>query len=928
MEIFKLMATIALNSNEAIQELKHVEQQAEQTSSSLGEKLGNLGSLLKTGLVAGAATAGAALAGIGIAAFKIGESFDEAYDTIRAGTGATGESLERLKEDFRAVAARVPVDFAQVGTAIADLNTRMGVSGPLAQSLAEQFLNLSRITGQDVGALIAQGSQAFNSWGIAAEDAGSKLDYLWRVSQATGIGVDQLMAQVTQFGPVLRELGFDFETGAAMLGAFEREGINSTAVLTGFRNVVLQAAKDGKSAQQAIQELFDAIKNAKDPTEATKLAIEAFGSRAGPQLAQAIRSGRLDLEQFTASLKAGGDTINGLAAETDDVAQKWQLFKNQLMLAAEPLANTVFGLAGTLLVVLGPAITGLIQGATPALQSFFGWIDSTLSGTVVPALQRLVDWFSGTALPAIQNFAAQAGPLIESALGQLGPFVTGTLLPALQNLASWFTTTALPAIQGFIASAWGPLQSAFSQVPGIISTVLAGLSPVIASFQSIWQTISTQLWPAFQQLLSVLQSVWQTIQTQLWPAIQTLMPVFQALGAIIGGVVVAAVGLAIGALSGLVGFLAGALPGAIQMATGLIQTFAGVVNLIITVVSGVVRIVAALLQGDWSAAWNAARDLVSGVAQAIGQIVSGLVQTVTGLISGLVGGVLGLIQGLVEGVVNFFRNLFNTLVGGSIIPDLVNKAIALFTGLRDTVVGIVGQLKDAVVGLLTSIKDTVSTVLGEAKATWDSIWEGIAGKVDEIKGRVVEAVTGLVSEIKGAFAGSIDWLVEAGADILRGLLNGINSMVGSLLQRAGEIADSIKATITGALDIGSPSRVMYQVGLAVGEGLEAGILDSARVVEDAAGQIARTVRDVVTRGLYASLGYSEGVRLIHEFRAGVPARGSLEVRLHTLSGVVTGMQRLISQLQVEQPLVITVDGDVVQRAMVRRQARDLRGVLS
>lgn len=854
MEIFKLMATIAINSNEAIQELRQVEQQAEQTSSSLGQKLGNLGSLLKTGLVAGAAAAGAALAGVGAAAFKIGESFDEAYDTIRVGTGATGEALEGLKEDFRAVAARVPVDFAQVATAIADLNTRMGVSGPLAQSLAEQFLNLSRVTGQDVGTLIAQGSQAFNSWGISAEDAGGKLDYLFRVSQATGIGVDQLMAQVTQFGPVLREVGFDFETSAAMLGAFEREGINSTAVLTGFRNVVTQAAKDGKSAQQAIQELFDAIKNAKDPTEATRLAVEAFGSRAGPQLAQAIRSGRLDLEQFTASLKAGGDTINGVAAETDDFAQKWQLFKNQLMLAAEPLANTVFSLAGTLLDVLGPAIASLIQGAMPALQSFFGWIDATLSGAVMPALgrfagwfsgtvlsaiqgfatqavgaiatfvtyfregfedyadagifgilgyhagrlaetlqqdvlpvlQQLVGWFTSTALPAIQNFAAQAMPLVQSALGQLGPFLTGTVLPALQSLASWFTTTALPAIQGFVESAWGPLQSALAQVPGIIAAIIAGLSPMLGSLQSIWQTISTQLWPALQQLFSALQSVWQTVQAQLWPAIQALMPVLQALGAVLGGVVVAAVGLAIGAFNGLVGFLAGALPGAIQAATGIIQAFAGVVNLIVTVVSGVVRIVVALLQGDWQAAWEAARDLVSGVAHAIGQIISGLVQTVTGLISGLVGGVLGLIQGFVDGVVSFFRTLYYELVGGSIVPDLINGMVNLFSGLPGRVLEYVGQLVSDVLAKASELKDSVISF----------------------------------------FSDTVTWLVSAGRDIVQGLIDGLSSMLGQVWQKAEEIASTVTGALSKALDIFSPSRVMFRLGVATGEGFTLGLRDS------------------------------------------------------------------------------------------------------
>jgi hypothetical protein len=39
---------------------------------------------------------------------KLGTDFDEAFDKIRVGTGATGAALDDLKDDFKAVYSAVP----------------------------------------------------------------------------------------------------------------------------------------------------------------------------------------------------------------------------------------------------------------------------------------------------------------------------------------------------------------------------------------------------------------------------------------------------------------------------------------------------------------------------------------------------------------------------------------------------------------------------------------------------------------------------------------------------------------------------------------------------------------------------------------------------------------------------------------------------
>src|SRR3972149_1827338 len=79
------------------------------------------GSAMKAGgILTGALTV--PLTALGVAAFKAATDFDEASDQIRAGTGATGESLKGLEASFKTVFERVPASTEAVAIAITSLN--------------------------------------------------------------------------------------------------------------------------------------------------------------------------------------------------------------------------------------------------------------------------------------------------------------------------------------------------------------------------------------------------------------------------------------------------------------------------------------------------------------------------------------------------------------------------------------------------------------------------------------------------------------------------------------------------------------------------------------------------------------------------------------------------------------------------------------
>jgi phage-related minor tail protein len=155
------------------------------TISGASSKLGEFGKA--AGVAIGAV--GAAVVGVGVGLFKVGESFDEAYDKIRIGTGATGDDLERFKDSVKTVFTSVPTDLGKASDAFVLLQQKTQGFGPDLEKTTEQMLELSRITKTDLTANINATQGAFNAWGVTLANQPALLDEMFRASQLTGTSV-------------------------------------------------------------------------------------------------------------------------------------------------------------------------------------------------------------------------------------------------------------------------------------------------------------------------------------------------------------------------------------------------------------------------------------------------------------------------------------------------------------------------------------------------------------------------------------------------------------------------------------------------------------------------------------------------------------------------------------------------------------------
>jgi hypothetical protein len=380
--------------------------------------------LAGVGKLAGVGIAGA-LGAAALALVKLGGTYDEATNTIRANTGLTGDALAGLEDDFKAVYSKSSAGMDVVSAAVSGLYQRLQITGKPLRDMTIQFVRLSRLTKTDVAENVRLGTRLFGDWSIASKDQAGALDLVFRATQQSGIGLQDLMQTVVEFGAPLRNMGFEFGDSVAMLAKWEKEGVNTSTVLTGMKFALKTFAKAGLDPQRALEKLIPKMRDMRDEQKAMDLGMKTFGLRAGPDMVAAIREGRFEYADFAKAIKNGHDTITQAAKDTATWKSKLTVLGHQIMNGVEPAASWLVN-----------ALTDLAAGfmaLDPATRTFtLGLAAATLAaGPVIGVVGRLVPMLSALTASMQVGGVMAFGSSLAAALGP-----TGIVVGAIAGVAA------------------------------------------------------------------------------------------------------------------------------------------------------------------------------------------------------------------------------------------------------------------------------------------------------------------------------------------------------------------------------------------------------------------------------------------------------------------------------------------------------------
>ena len=322
------------------------------------ETTGKIGSSLNKNVTAPVA---AATAGIMAAWSQV----DEGMDIIVEKTGATGDALEEMQNSARNIAKNIPTDFATAGSAVGEVNTRFHLTGQELEDLSKKFAEFSTLNNTDVSSSIDSVQKALEAFGLGAEDAGAMLDTMNKVGQDTGISMDSLSQLMISNAAALKELGMSAADAATFLGQCETSGVDTSAVMTGLKKALTNASGEGKTMKEALSELQNTMLNAETSADAYNAAVDLFGSKAGPALAQFCKDGKLNFENLGTSLDENLGSVEDTFNATLDPADQFKITLNELQDAGYDVGNA-----------LGPVLAECLQTVTPILKDLISMWNS------------------------------------------------------------------------------------------------------------------------------------------------------------------------------------------------------------------------------------------------------------------------------------------------------------------------------------------------------------------------------------------------------------------------------------------------------------------------------------------------------------------------------------------------------------------------
>src|SRR5690606_27549330 len=202
--------------------------------------------------------------GVAFGAFQIGNfivdsvrriaDFEKQMDTVAAIAGATGEELERLRED----ALRLGAASQFTATQVAELQTEFGRLGFTTDEIiaaTEATIDLATATGEDLAKSADVAGSTIRAFGLSAEETGRVVDVMAESFNRTALGLDNFTQSMKFVAPVARAANISVEETTALLGVLADSGIRGSNAGTALRRIITDLAKDGRPLQERLKEL-------------------------------------------------------------------------------------------------------------------------------------------------------------------------------------------------------------------------------------------------------------------------------------------------------------------------------------------------------------------------------------------------------------------------------------------------------------------------------------------------------------------------------------------------------------------------------------------------------------------------------------------------------------------------------------------------
>ncbi|WP_180554686.1 phage tail protein [Staphylococcus haemolyticus] len=541
-----------------------------------------------------------------------------------------------------------------------------------------------------------------------------------------------------------------------------------------------------------------------------------------------------------------------------------------------PVIMQLIGNIVRALVAFGTAMAPIASVILRVVTAFTGFIAKLFE--THPAVAKMVGigmilagimWALLAPIIAVSTFISSGfvAALIQ-AVGHIGRFLgAGRILQGILNILRGAFSLLVSPIAN-IGRLLPLLGTAFSALTGPVGIVIGVILALVGVIVYLWKTnedFRNMIINAWNGIVSAISGAVNSIInwfTQLWASIQQtlqpIMPLLQQLGQlfmeVLGGLVMGAIQLVIGAFQSL------------WMAVSVIFTaIGGIISAAVQLIVGLFTAFIQFITGDFSGAWQTLQTTISNVWNTIWETIVSIFTQISEFIFNTLNSILGTNitswSQIWSAIVQYVTQIWNSVTQwfSQVAQSVWNKMVQAYNYIVNTGSQWVSSIGSTISNFFSRVANgfmrVVNSVWQHMQQAYQRVVSGgaqwVSGIVNAMARFVQSVISGFINVVGQVRSGMsravntvrnfIGQFVSAGMDLMRGLVNGIKNGMAWVVNAAKNVAQSAVNAAKSVLRIHSPSRVFRGIGGYISQGLGIGIMKDGNRAIDASRRLAKHV---------------------------------------------------------------------------------------